>query len=62
MLDAPLARHREPWETMDKSKEALDAAQREPMQTGRLSEHLWAKSDYVRYLETDKSKCILHFF
>ena len=47
---------------MDKSKEPLDAAQREPMQTGRLSEHLWAKSDYVRYLETDKSKCILHFF
>ena len=48
MLGTPLARHREPWETIGKSKEALDAAQWERMQTGRLSEHFWAKSDYVR--------------
>ena len=39
MLGTPLARHREPWETIGKSKEALDAAQWERMQTGRLSEH-----------------------
>ena len=48
MLGTPLARHGEPWETIGKSKEALDAAQREPMQTDRLSEHFWAISDYVR--------------
>ena len=48
MHGTPLARHREPWETIGKSKEALDAAQWERMQTGRLSEHFWAKSDYVR--------------
>jgi hypothetical protein len=47
-LDTPLARHREPWETIGKSKEALDVAQWERMQTGRLSEHFGAKSDYVR--------------
>ena len=39
MLDTPLARHKEPWETIVKSIEALDAAQWEHMQTGRLSEH-----------------------
>ena len=49
-LGTPLARHGEPWETIGKSKEALDAAQRESMQTDRLSEHFWAKSDYVRRL------------
>ena len=48
MLGTPLARHREPWETIGKSKEALDVAQWEHMQTGRLSEHFGAKSDYVR--------------
>jgi hypothetical protein len=48
MLGTPLARPREPWETIGKSKEALDAAQWEHMQTGRVSEHFWAKSDYVR--------------
>ena len=48
MLDTPLARHKEPWETIVTSIEALDAAQWEHMQTGRLSEHFWAKSDYVR--------------
>ena len=48
MLGTPLARHREPWETIGKSKEALDVAQWERMQTGRLSEHFGAKSDYVR--------------
>ena len=47
MLGTPLARPREPWETIGKSKEALGAAQWERMQTGRLSEHFWAKSDYV---------------
>ena len=39
MLGTPLARHREPWETIGSSKEALDTAQWEGMQTGRLSEH-----------------------
>ena len=48
MLDTPLARHKEPWETIVKSIEALDAAQWEHMQTGRVSEHFGAKSDYVR--------------
>ena len=48
MLGTPLARLREPQETIGKSKEALGAAQWERMQTGRLSEHFWAKSDYVR--------------
>ena len=48
MLGTPLARHKEPWETIGKSKEALDAAQWERMQTARLSEHFWAISDYVR--------------
>ena len=48
MLDTPLVRHKEPWETIIKSIEALDAAQWERMQMGRLSEHFWAKSDYVR--------------
>ena len=48
MLGTLLARPREPWETIGKSKEALDAAQWEHMQTGRVSEHFWAKSDYVR--------------
>ena len=47
-LGTPLARHREPWETIGKSKEALDVAQWERMQTGRLSEHFGAISDYVR--------------
>jgi hypothetical protein len=47
-LGTPLARPREPWETIDKSKEASDAAQWERMQTGRLSEHFGAISDYVR--------------
>ena len=49
MLETPLARPREPWETIGKSKEASDAAQWEHMQTGRVSEHFWAKSDYVRH-------------
>jgi hypothetical protein len=47
-LGTPLARHREPWETIGRSKEALDAGQWERMQTGRLSEHFGAKSDYGR--------------
>ena len=50
MLGTPLARPREPWETIGKSKEASDAAQWERIQTGRVSEHFWAKSDYVRRL------------
>ena len=39
MLGTPLARHREPWETIGRSKEASDANQWERMQMGRLSEH-----------------------
>ena len=31
-----------------RSKEASDTGQWERMQTGRVSEHFWAKSDYVR--------------
>ena len=30
-----------------RSKEASDTGQWERMQTGRVSEHFWAKSDYV---------------
>ena len=54
-LGTPPASHREPWGTIGKSKEALDAAQWERMQTGRVSEHFWAKSDYVRRRATPPS-------